>query len=65
MVSLAVKTHWKLAFRAFKKAVKVTAQTLFAMHRAKRYLCKIEDNLAKKRVLFAMLNTDADIKKKA
>lgn len=51
----AVKTHWKLAWRAFGKAVKVTLQTFFAMLRAKRYLLKVEDDIAKRRALFATL----------
>lgn len=63
MVSLAVKTHWKLAFKHVKKALKVTVQTLLAMRRAKRYLLKIDDTLTKKRALFAMLDEGADTKK--
>ncbi len=45
----AVKSHWKLAWRSFTKAVSVTFQTIFAMLRSRRYSFKVEDDLQKSR----------------
>lgn len=54
----AVKSHWKLAGRAVWKAVKVSCQTYYAMLRAKKYMLKIDDDIAKRRALFTMLDRD-------
>lgn len=45
----AIKSHWKLAYRTFIKAVKVTFQTLYAMIRASRYSLVSQDKLSELR----------------
>lgn len=42
MVSLAVKSHWKLAYKAVKKAIKVTIQEAGQYIKSTRYHLKVK-----------------------
>lgn len=44
-----LKSHWKLAYRSTKKAVKVTFSVFVQMFRAKIYRVKNEEKLLKQR----------------
>ncbi|QKJ99909.1 MAG: hypothetical protein HND40_10230 [Ignavibacteriota bacterium] len=52
MLSLAIKSHWKLALRALKKAIKVTLQELNQIRKSRKYHNKIIDDLDRKRKFF-------------
>ncbi len=54
MVSVAVKTHWKLALRSVKKAVKVTFQELNQVRKSRKYHNKIIDDLDRRRKFFEL-----------
>jgi len=51
MLSTAVKSHWRLAYRMFLKAIKVTFQDFNQNRKARAYINKIQPDLyAKKRI---------------
>ncbi|MEJ5351937.1 MAG: hypothetical protein WHS65_10120 [Melioribacteraceae bacterium] len=52
MISLAVKSHWKLAYRTFKKAIKVTLQDIKQIFNAHNYNYKISDDIDKQRYFY-------------
>ncbi|MEP0860587.1 MAG: hypothetical protein HRF52_04015 [Ignavibacterium sp.] len=54
MLSLAVKSHWKLASRAFIKALKVTFQELNQIRKSRKYHNKVIDDLDRKRKFFEL-----------
>ncbi|AFH47811.1 Hypothetical protein IALB_0097 [Ignavibacterium album JCM 16511] len=54
MVSLAVKSHWKLALRALKRAIKVTIQELNQIRKSRKYHNKIIDDLDRRRKFFEL-----------
>lgn len=54
MLSLAVKSHWKMALRATKKAIKVTLQDLNQVRKSRKYHNKIIDDLDRKRKFFEL-----------
>lgn len=54
MVSLAVKTHWKLAYKSVKKAIKVSFQELNQFRKARKYHNKIIDDLDRRRKFFEL-----------
>lgn len=55
----SIKSHWKLAYRTFIKAVKVTFQTLFAMMRASRYSFVSQDKLSELRREISKVENEA------
>lgn len=57
-----VRTHWKLAYRAFRKALAVTIQTASAMVRASFYSRKTEFALADQRTFYITLEKSAEQK---
>lgn len=54
MLSLAAKTHWKMAFKSLKKAIKVTLQDIKQTRKAKKYRLKIADDLYIKKKFFEL-----------
>jgi len=51
MLSLAAKSHWKLAFKAVSKAIKVTLQDIRQVRKANSHINNIQSDLyAKRRV---------------
>jgi hypothetical protein len=50
-----IKSHWKLAYRTFKKAIKVTISTLFQVLRANLYSMKVFRHLERQRELFSLI----------
>lgn len=55
MISKAVKSHWKLAWRTLLKAVKVTLQDIKQNFKAFLYTAKVSDYLSQQRALFRRL----------
>mgnify|MGYP007100544387 CR=1 FL=1 len=55
MISRAVKSHWKLVWRTFNKAVKVTLQDIKQSVKAVFYSAKKSDYLSQQRTLFRRL----------
>jgi len=45
MLSKAVKSHWRLAYRMFLKAIKVTFQDFNQNKKARAYINKIQPDL--------------------
>lgn len=54
MISKAVKSHWKLAYRTFIKAIKVTLIDIKQIFNAKRYSFNIEDDLDRQRYFYQL-----------
>jgi len=54
MLSLAAKTHWKMALKATKKALKVTLQDLNQVRKSRKYHNKIIDDLERRRNFFEL-----------
>jgi len=54
MISIAVKSHWKLALRAFIKALKVTLQELNQVRKSRKYHAKVIDDLDRRRKFFEL-----------
>lgn len=54
MLSLAVKSHWKMALRAFIKAIKVTFQELNQVRKSRKYHNRVIDDLDRKRKFFEL-----------
>lgn len=54
MLSLAVKSHWKLALRAFLKALKVTLQEINQIRKSKKYHNKVIDDIDRRRKFFEL-----------
>ncbi|WP_337871603.1 hypothetical protein [Ignavibacterium sp.] len=54
MLSLAAKTHWKLALNSIKKAIKVTFQDIYQNRKARKYQSRIIDDLIIKRKFFEL-----------
>lgn len=44
-----IKSHWKLAYKTFIKAVKVTISTMLQIIRAKFYIIKNDERLLRQR----------------
>jgi hypothetical protein len=44
-----ISSHWRLAYRAMKKAIKVTIDVLLSMVKSKMYSVKVEYSLIKQR----------------
>jgi hypothetical protein len=57
MLSLAVKSHWKMALRAFIKAIKVTFQELNQVRKSRKYHMKVIDDLDRRRKFFELERT--------
>lgn len=57
MLSLAAKTHWKMAIKAVSKAVKVTFQDMIQIIKSRKYHNKVIDNLERKRKFFELEKT--------
>lgn len=57
MISIAVKSHWKLALRAFIKALKVTLQELNQVRKSRKYHNKVIDDLDRRRKFFELERT--------
>lgn len=53
----AIKSHWKLAYRCLVKAIKVTFQTIRAMHRAKIYTTNASIEILKQRAVYKKLES--------
>lgn len=49
MIPQVIKSHWRLAFNAFLRAVKVTFQTAAAAVRAHKYSFTVADDLTEQR----------------
>lgn len=45
-MNTAIKSHWRLAWRTFVKAVRVTVQTIAVVARAKYYSVRFAEKLA-------------------
>lgn len=54
MFSLAVKSHWRMALRAVKKAIEVTLQEINQVRKARKYQNKIIDDLERRRRFFEL-----------
>jgi len=54
MISKAVKSHWKLAYRTIKKAIKVTLIDMKQVLIAKKYSFKIADDLERQRYFYQL-----------
>lgn len=54
MLSLAVKSHWKMAYRAIKSAIKVTLQDLNQVRKSRKYHNRVIDDLDRKRKFFEL-----------
>ncbi|MEM4313419.1 MAG: hypothetical protein QXH95_05140 [Thermoplasmata archaeon] len=54
MLSIAVKSHWKLAFKTFIKAIKVTLQDINQIRKSRKYQNKIIDDLCERRNYYEM-----------
>ncbi len=54
MLSLAAKSHWKMAFRATLKAIKVTLQDFNQIRKSRKYHNKIIDDLDRRRKFFEL-----------
>lgn len=52
MISLAIKSHWRLAYRSFKKAIKVTLQEIKQSIKAHNYSFRMADDLDKQRYFY-------------
>ncbi|GIV45770.1 MAG: hypothetical protein KatS3mg036_0588 [Ignavibacterium sp.] len=52
MVSLAVKSHWKLALKSLKRAITVTIQELNQIRKSRKYHNKIIDDLRSQKKIF-------------
>ncbi|MEG8946627.1 hypothetical protein [Rosettibacter firmus] len=52
MLSLSVKSHWRLAYRTFLKAIKVTLQDIKQQFKAQKYRMHIIDDLDEQRYFF-------------
>jgi len=63
MITLAAKTHWRVAYRQTKRAIKETVRDIVQHLKAKRYIKKTEDALYKQRVFFAVLDREAEDEK--
>lgn len=57
MFSLAVKSHWKMAYRAFIKAVKVTLQDVNQIRKSRKYHAKVIDDLDRRRKFIELEKT--------
>lgn len=57
MMSLAVKSHWKMALRAFIRAIKVTFQELNQVRKSRKYHMKVIDDLDRRRKFFELERT--------
>lgn len=55
MLSLAAKTHWKLAIKGIKKAFKVTLQDIKQQFKARKYIYKIYDDNQKNKFEWEVL----------
>jgi len=53
-----VKSHWRLVWRTFKKAIKVTIGIFFQMLRANLYSMKVFRHLERQRELFSLISDD-------
>lgn len=56
-MSLAVKSHWKMALRAFIRAIKVTFQELNQVRKSRKYHMKVIDDLDRRRKFFELERT--------
>lgn len=54
-MTLAAKTHWKLAYKAVKKALKVTLQDILQQFHARKHINKIYDDNSLQRKLWFTL----------
>jgi hypothetical protein len=54
-MNTAVKTHWRLAYKSVKRAIKVTWISIESYIRAYKYSAKVSDDLYKKRKAFEYL----------
>jgi len=50
-----IKSHWRLAYRTFKKALSVTFSLMGRSLRANKYSFKVYHQLERQRELFAMI----------
>lgn len=55
MLSLPVRSHWKLALKSLKKAIKITIKEVIRDIRLINQMNKKSDNLLQKRNLFATI----------
>lgn len=53
-----ISSHWRLAWRTFKKAIKVTFSVFAQMMRANLYSMKVFRHLERQRELFALIPED-------
>lgn len=58
MINQQVKSHWRIAWSSFKRAVKVTIQVIAENHRARKYLLKIDPDINASRHFFKLLPND-------
>ena len=56
-----VKSHWKLAWRAFKTALKVTLSIPYRMHKAALFQMHVTNKIERQREAFSLFST-GDIK---
>lgn len=61
MLSSTVKTHWKLAFRATKTAIKVTYKEVIRNIKLAYQINKRSDQLANKKQVFITLDREIDV----
>ncbi len=55
MISKAAKTHWRLAYKSIKKALKVTLQDILQQFKARKHINKIYvDNLEQRKLWFTL-----------
>lgn len=51
-----IKSHWRLAWRSFKLAIKVTLNTIAEDRRARRHQLKIAPDLRSQKDFFAQID---------
>ncbi|MCC7158856.1 MAG: hypothetical protein IT281_04900 [Ignavibacteria bacterium] len=55
-----IKSHWRLAWRTFVKAIKVTIDTIKEDHRARKYRLKIAPDLRSQKDYLEMIDSNAE-----
>lgn len=60
MLSLAAKSHWRLAYSLFKKALKVTLQDIKQQFKARYYINKVSDDILDQRRAIATILKKAE-----
>jgi hypothetical protein len=52
MLSLSAKSHWRLAIKSVRKALKVTLNDIIQQIRARKYINKVHDDNERSRLFW-------------